>query len=278
MSKLADPTGLLLKRVADAVKNGKPVNVAGLSFKNAITPDIDLRDANLTHTDLSGVKARESYFVRADLTDAILKDADLEGSSLVGATLRGVHAHSVSLREARLEYADLAGASLRYADLAGADLLGANLSYADLTGANLAGAKLNNACLRGARLSRARFAHARLTGVDFTHADLYDADLLGANWDGMVFSAPRIGVVMCYPTPYGWMCQRLGHAQPVDEFITCTPYLIPLLAEEETAVWDGLVAAVRALEASAPDAAETLASIHNYTTCAREEEEEEEGE
>ena len=63
--------------------------------------------AFLSFADLTGAKLQFSGFVRADLSNAILRDADFSGVNLGGA------------------------------DLTGADLTGANLNEAILIGANL---------------------------------------------------------------------------------------------------------------------------------------------
>ena len=93
-------------------------------------PGIDLRGADLSRADLTGVNLRDADLrgadlSRADLTGVNLRDADLREASLTGANLRAADLTEATLREA----------TLREADLSRADLTGVNLSYADLTGA-----------------------------------------------------------------------------------------------------------------------------------------------
>ena len=81
--------------------------------------------ANLERSKLSGVIA-----VKADFTDAILKDARLVRANLKQATMKGAN-----LSGADLSGADLGGADLRDAVLVGAKTLQWNVSNANMAGA-----------------------------------------------------------------------------------------------------------------------------------------------
>ena len=81
--------------------------------------------ANLERSKLSGVIA-----IKADFTDAILKDARLVRANLKLATLKGA-----DLSGADLSGADLGGADLRDAVLVGATTLSWNVSNANMQGA-----------------------------------------------------------------------------------------------------------------------------------------------
>jgi uncharacterized protein YjbI with pentapeptide repeats len=83
-----------------------------------------LAGANLERTRLSGVMA-----MRADFTDAILKDAKLIRANLKQASMRG----------ANLSGADLSGADLAGADLEDAVLVGAKTNSWNVMDANMAG-------------------------------------------------------------------------------------------------------------------------------------------
>ncbi len=84
-----------------------------------------LAGANLERSRLSGVVA-----IRADFTDAILKDAKLVRANLKQATFVGVN-----FAGADLSGADLAGADLRDAVLVGAKTFSWNVSNANMDGA-----------------------------------------------------------------------------------------------------------------------------------------------
>jgi uncharacterized protein YjbI with pentapeptide repeats len=98
---------------------------AGGSARVGDAQGAKLVGANLERSKLSGVIA-----VRADFTDAILKDARLVRANLKQATLKGCN-----LSGADLSGADLAGADLRDAVLMGAKTLQWNVSNANMAGA-----------------------------------------------------------------------------------------------------------------------------------------------
>ena len=96
-----------------------------------------------------------------------------------------------SCHECDLRRADLSGANLSRADLSGANLYLANLSGADLSGANLKDAFMQEALLQeanlsGADLSGAKLYLANLSGADLSGVNLTEADLFGANLDGVI--------------------------------------------------------------------------------------------
>lgn len=125
---------------------------------------VDLREADLT------------------LTNLIL--ANLRTADLRGANLRTAGLHDADLREANLTNAILTSADLGGADLANAYLIFADLSFANLGGANLTKADLGKADLRGANLWGANLTAADLGLAGFDNADLRQANLRGADLSG----------------------------------------------------------------------------------------------
>lgn len=155
-----------------------------------LVPFADLRNCDLSGTNMEGVDLSN-----ADLSGANLDDASLFTSNLVAATF-----DNASLRNTNLEdgyapggsfiNADLRGAYLYFAFFRGGNLSGANFSNnwlssvdfessilqnAVFTGSNLSGVDLRNSDLRGADLS-----FTTLWYVSLNNADLRDANLLGA--------------------------------------------------------------------------------------------------
>jgi uncharacterized protein YjbI with pentapeptide repeats len=112
--------------------------------------EIDLREANLAKTNLSGVNFTFTSHLDGDDVAADLRRAKLIEANLSGADFTG---------------ANLAGADLRDASLVGADLHEANLGGADLTGTNLFGADLNRSNLKESVL-RVRGGHTNFGDVD----------------------------------------------------------------------------------------------------------------
>ncbi|MBF0382967.1 MAG: pentapeptide repeat-containing protein [Magnetococcales bacterium] len=128
---------------------------------------VDLREANLTGTNLH----------RANLQNANLQRATLDFSNLQGTTLKG----------ANLQGSLLMGANMLGAFIEGANLQGARLAVADFQGANLVDAKLHGADLRGAKMQGAILNRAKLIGTDFFGANLRGASFMEAEIFGTNF-------------------------------------------------------------------------------------------
>lgn len=132
----------------------------------------------------------ERDFSGIEIPNASLQDTDLSGICLTGARLPGAFLRSAKLVEADLSYADLRGAEMGGGDFKGADLTGANLrgailSAADMQGANLAYANLRETLIAesnlfGADLRGANLRDAEMWGSDLSEADLEDAIMGGA--------------------------------------------------------------------------------------------------
>lgn len=94
---------------------------------------------------LQGVHLRGKILVLADLRDVNLSSSNLEFTNLSGALMLRADLRDARMRSSYAYYLDvrcacLQGARLQYADLRNADLRGADLTEANLTGADLRGA------------------------------------------------------------------------------------------------------------------------------------------
>ena len=108
------------------------------SLKNLKT--LVFSEAQLHHTDMSGLRAWDADFEgavldRADLSDSNLPYARFDGASLEWVNLSGANLYGATFRGANLQHANLVEANI-----ANTDLTGAQLGGADLTGARLDGA------------------------------------------------------------------------------------------------------------------------------------------
>jgi len=128
---------------------------------------IDLQQANLSHSNLSGV----------DLSKMNLGGADLSYADLSNAKL-----NQVNLADANLDHANLAGAELQQSDLSRANLNFANLTSANLQQAILSHANLTCSILNTADLTKANFDSAIISGATFVNTNTAD---IAAN-DGIV--------------------------------------------------------------------------------------------
>ena len=144
---------------------GRGVDVSGCNFEGRDLFNSLFDDANFSNTNLSDVRARYSYWVgtnlsNADMTESIFYGAYMPNANFTGANLLGANLASSNLNNANFTGANLTGVisggitgtpsvlpagwiiSGGYLIGPGANLRGANLSGVDLTGADLTGANL----------------------------------------------------------------------------------------------------------------------------------------
>lgn len=113
-------------------------------------PIVDIANANLdgavfsNNADLTGVALFQLGLDNAQFVHSQMAKADLSGSGLFEAEMMRANLTDADLKNSLPIGADLAGADLAGADLTGADLTGADLTGADLAGADLAGALYNS--------------------------------------------------------------------------------------------------------------------------------------
>ena len=157
--------------------------------------------ADLSETDLRGMK-----LPGADLSGADLSNADLRGVDLRGAKLNKVDFYCSDLQGAKLECADLSEAYFKKASLRRAKLRGAkaektcfiwtDLSKADLRGIDLSNAELFESNLRGTKLRGAKaektcFIWTDLSKADLRWTDLSKADLRGTKLRGTTLQGAK---------------------------------------------------------------------------------------
>ncbi|MGH3913755.1 MAG: pentapeptide repeat-containing protein [Pseudonocardiaceae bacterium] len=118
-------------------------------------PLLDLRNRQLSASDIQGRVLRG-----AQLQGATLSGLDLSGADLSGANLAGAHLIATDLAGAHLN-----GTNLRGADLREACLRGSILDGVDLTDVNASGADLSGAMVSQSAIATARVWPAASTGV-----------------------------------------------------------------------------------------------------------------
>lgn len=143
----ADLTGTTLTGVAATLLVGCPASLPDSSWSCVAQPSED------TFV-LAGPGVRLGA---TPVTEGVpdLRNIDLSGTNLIGADFYNAH-----LDGANFDGADLSSSRLALASLPGATFMGADLSDADLRGANLMNADMTNATLLGASLTGAIFAGA----------------------------------------------------------------------------------------------------------------------
>lgn len=160
-------------------------DVTGIKLTQCDLSDADFSGATLTKAILSGSVLRR---VRLD-GESVLKEAQLDGIDLTATTLENVNLSGVSLRGAVLDQA-----IFRHVDFVGADLSGVS-AIGGGQGVSFGGCDLSNSRLANAKLKGARFAAgdglpaAVLTScfmpnADLTSANLVSVDMPGVQWYG----------------------------------------------------------------------------------------------
>ena len=147
------------------------------------TKRLDLRCADLSGFDLTGINLDQ-----ADLRDAVLNCTILKGASLRGAVLTLTAMEGADLSEALLDNATMNLAILKTANLYKARVRGIQLRSSVLCGASCAQADLTGASLDEANLENCSFTHARLSKVSARGVNIRDAIFEQAIVDGSDFS------------------------------------------------------------------------------------------
>jgi uncharacterized protein YjbI with pentapeptide repeats len=147
-------------------------NFDGASLKSANLESAVLRSACFVGADLTGADFRGADLSAACLVETVVRDADFSGANLRGARLSGLR-----LREAYCTGADFSGADLKSCDLEFMELPAARFTGADLTGTLLTGTRIPEADFRAACLCETGLAE-----IEWERADLRGADLRGASF------------------------------------------------------------------------------------------------
>jgi uncharacterized protein YjbI with pentapeptide repeats/energy-coupling factor transporter ATP-binding protein EcfA2 len=160
----------------------------------------DLRQASLDKTrfayaDLRGARLARARAERAGFKSAILVSADLEAAILERATFREADLRQARFMKARLAWATFADARLDGADFTGADLSGANLQGLKLALARFDRATFAKAVLCEADLEGMKLPNANFSGADFRKALLTGSIMPGANFRGAQFFSAGLAEV-----------------------------------------------------------------------------------
>jgi len=138
-------------------------DLRGACLRNANLTGADLFEADLREGVLAAADPRLGY--RKLEAGGPARQGDVQGAKLIGANLErsklsGVVAVKADFSDAILKDARLVRANLKQCNLKGADLSGA-----DLSGADLAGADMRDAVLVGARTTSWNVMNANMTGA-----------------------------------------------------------------------------------------------------------------
>ncbi len=150
---------------------------------------IDLRQAELAGSDLSGLN-----LTNADLTGANLAGANLTGATLIGADLTNAQLFGATLQGALLGNATMLNTELSGSDLTEANLEGVNATRAGFGMATLVNARLERACLKNATLTKADLTGAHFNNADLRHARLRKAVLVNTDFNSADLRAAHLSL------------------------------------------------------------------------------------
>jgi uncharacterized protein YjbI with pentapeptide repeats len=138
---------------------------------------LNLTEAVLDQTDLTGADLRYAVFKDAKLIRAILNKADLSFADLRGA---------------RLDYAKCEKANFSNSLMSGVRLEGAFLLFSKFAGASLNSADLRYADCRFSEFLNAKLTESKLGGANFTKTNFDGCIFLDNLIDGAVFAGAKI--------------------------------------------------------------------------------------
>lgn len=140
---------------------------------------IAMKQSQTIHLDLSNADLRNYPFIPGKI--------DLQQANISHSNLSGVDLSKMNLGGADLSYTDLSNARLIQVNLTGANLDHANLSGAQLQQSDLSRANLNGAILTGANLQQVIFTKSNLTCTNLDQADLSKSTFTDATISGATF-------------------------------------------------------------------------------------------
>jgi uncharacterized protein YjbI with pentapeptide repeats len=176
-------------------------NLSGLDFSSGSDALVNLRGADLTSADMTGVTGRNVSFLRASLHDARLSWSRFEQVTFIHASLRRSKCDNVvwgwdaaSKRNPGLvdpydssafQYTDAGHAEFFRATIRGffheASFVAAQMREADFSYSYFCGTGSSCTTFRAADLSSAKFNFANLSHVNFSSAKCTETDFAGAD-------------------------------------------------------------------------------------------------
>ena len=179
------------------------VDMSGADCNGADLKNVTVSSSNLSHVMFDGADLSHSKFWDGCAPGASFWDSNLEEAVLSGAQLDGANFTNANLSHANLEGAVLSNAELWRANLLGANLGGANLFKANMTEIDLRQANLHRCDLKGANLYAANLSEAMLDEADVRYADLRRANLSSANVTEIQYNKKSLYRGIRVSTSYG---------------------------------------------------------------------------
>ena len=158
---------------------------------------VNLKGADLSDMNLTGVKISESNFTSATFSNANLSGIEISGTNLTrtnfsytkleGASFFNPDITGAIFAEACLTKASFFGTNAETANFFHANMTRAKFYFSNLLHTNFMGTNLTNAEFIGAHLKETKFRDANLTNADFTSAFFDRAIFIDANLENACF-------------------------------------------------------------------------------------------
>lgn len=185
----------------------RDANLSGVNFSGVCLNGADLRDARLIGAnfedaqlidcDLRGACLDDANFKKADLARANLGPPDLYDETLKRTDIYRKSEFITSLRNAYFIGANLEDITAERVSAEKANFAGANFKHADLKRANLRGANLNGTTCITCDFHGAALDHSTLVAANLTHANLSDCSVYGVSvWDIVLDGANQNNLVI----------------------------------------------------------------------------------
>jgi len=148
-------------------------DLSGADFSMSSLKGTNFNDAKLVAAKFSGSDVRGSTFVGADLSAAVFTGSDTSGSSFKDATLVNTQFKASALKDATFE---------------GANLSGTKFSHSDIGAVSFDGMTLVGTMFEGSGLKNTSFKNTELIDVTFHHCDVKHTDFDGATMDKVTYA------------------------------------------------------------------------------------------
>ncbi len=151
-----------------------------VAFRDAVLPNITMRDTKLETSDFANASCTDSFFGRVHICNSRLVGWNVTGSSFRDVLMLSNNCELAYFRFSKMHCVQFIDCNLREADFHRADLRSVVFRRCNLDGAQLSGCKLQGTDFRGSNINNIRVNSQDLAGaiVDPLQAS-YIAGLLG---------------------------------------------------------------------------------------------------
>ncbi|ONI71667.1 hypothetical protein BWI15_16045 [Kribbella sp. ALI-6-A] len=174
--------------------------------------DVDLRDLEAEHLELSGCRLTRCDLGGSELEKAILVDLVLDHCDLANARWSDASATRVQVTSSRLTGFAGPGLSLQHTTVRDSVLDFSSFRFAKFVKAEFTDCRLQSADFVSADLSGTVFRHCDLTGAEFSQVKANGAVFVDCTWDGTRGIASLGGATIANSSPIDALAVTLAMA------------------------------------------------------------------